>query len=267
MSQFSSYMQDNMDDNRSFSAQYLTPDNTQSQPRTQSSQSNIIQIVDSSFLSDAPQSVFSEYSTLDNPSVIPSIIQESNDLTPHTPESLLYSPALDTYPGDDRTDLNSRKQTIPRKSQKNMSNQTPQTSEQQSDSTSLSQESSNILLLQHILLEQPVSRNLDNSRLEQESSTPLIDTENQDINELRDLITTSNMILDSVHRNNVSYKNQEVNDKMKDIEYMHERQQDETTEIFKHPHEISQPELEYEHEHENEYSENVDLVITNEVRP
>jgi len=235
-------------------AQYPTPDNTQpqtnnsqSRPRTpsthQSSQSNTTQIVDS-FLSDVPQGVYSEYSTLDSSSPA---LQDSSDLTPHTPESLLYSPALDSSLGDD---LNLRKQL--RRSPRILNNRTPQTSEQQSDSTSLrSQESSNN---QHINREvspsnieeksTQVSRNLDNHRME-------IDSENRDINELRDLITTSNIILDTVHHNSVSHKN---HDQIKV-----------TANGNKSFTPLHESELEREHEHENEYPESVDLVISNEI--
>jgi hypothetical protein len=267
-------MQDNKDNAGSLYAQYPTPDNTQPltnssqpQPRTpntlQSSQSNTTQIVDS-FLSDIPQG--SEYSTLDNSSAIP------GDLAPHTPESILYSPALDVSLGDERVDLNLRKQreqppTL-RRSPRISSNQTPQTSEQQSDSTSSkSQDSSNNHELINkspagvldestdVLSEQDknaLNSNLDNPRMEQEFSISLVDTENRDINELRDLITTSNMILDSIHHSSVSYKNHEVDNEMEDIEYTQ-------------PHEVSRSELEREHENENEYPESVDFVIANEV--
>ncbi|CAB4475861.1 uncharacterized protein OCT59_008143 [Rhizophagus irregularis] len=289
MSQYS-HMQDNAG---SLYAQYPTPDNTlssssPSQPRTpgtlQSSQSNTTQLLDS-FLSDVPQGAYSECSTLDNSSAIPTIIQDSSDLAPHTPESILYSSALDVSLGDERTDLNVRKQRgqppILRRSPRISSNQTPQTSEQQSDSASLeSQDSSNNCELINkspaalafevldestdlLLSEQEKntlnSRNLDNSRTEQEFSTSLVDTENRDINELRDLITTSNMILDSVHHSSVSYKNHEVDNEMEDIEYT------QTTGTFKQPHEVSQSELEREHENENEYPESVDFVIANEI--
>jgi hypothetical protein len=269
-----SYTQDNTG---SLLAQYPTPDSTQPQinnfqsrtPSTQqNSQSNTTQIADS-FLSDVPQGIYSECSTLDNSLSIPIIQQDSSDLTPHTPESLLYSPAPDASLGDD---LNSRKQL--RRSPRNLNNRSLQTSEQQSDSTALrSQESSNnreliiknpaalalevlneptdFSLIQQIIEEKNnlVSKNLDKRRLE-------IDTENRDINELRDLITTSNMILDSVHHNSASHN------QLKDTECTFEQHKSTTSNNKSF---TPRSELEREHEHENEYPESVELVFSNEV--
>ncbi|CAG8741626.1 7301_t:CDS:1, partial [Funneliformis caledonium] len=263
------------------------PSNSQSEQTNTlpNSQTNTVQSVPTqdSFLSDVPQSIYSEYSTLDISPTIPTI-QESIELTSHTPESVLYrgsSPGVEhTTSNYIRIDLNSP--PIPR----SPSNQTPQKPDSQTDSLSLESrtslnncelinESSIALSLEglsdpilseitdSILLQQTQSdhmgrkttkveenkaQNLGNSITEQEFSTPITDAENHDISgELRDLITTSNMILESV-------KSHEV-DEMKNIEYLEQEGDKSSTQ----PHEVSQPDLS-ELECDREYS----VIIENE---
>jgi len=271
------------------SSQYSTPDTTNN---SQSQQTNTFHNSQSTILSDVPQSVYSEYSTLDSSSAIPTMTQES---IPHTPESLLPrdSPALDldSSPGDDltpsnhmRTDPNpfiQEQRLLPRTSPRTSSIQPPQNS---SDSQaleyqnglnnrelmnknpaalalkvlneSISSENTDLVSLQQIQSEHlgrevspsmikektsQVSRNFDNSRMEQELSTSLIDTENRDINnEPRESITKLNGILKNPHHPD-THKSHEVNE-MNDIEHVHEKTITKGNKSSTQPRKVSLPE-------------------------
>ncbi|CAI2173823.1 6285_t:CDS:2 [Funneliformis geosporum] len=290
-STYSPYMQSNT----GCLSQYPTPDTQPTTSNSQSEQTNtrpnsqtttVLSLpTQDSFLSDVPQSVYSEYSTLDIPPAI-STIQESDELTSYSPESFFFreSPALDSSPGDENTNSNNIRVDLnsPRRSPSNQ-NPDPQTdslslkSQDSFNNRELINESSITLALEGLsepilseitdsnLLQQSQSEhmrrettteveenngqnstNFGNFISEQEFSTSMTDAENDDIcGELRKVITKSTMILESV-------KSQEV-DEMENVEYFHQ----EITEGDTQSHEVSQPdllELECDHEQSEHYN-------------